>query len=385
MITVSEARTRLGRIYDRKCSAWAVVPFMPGDAVLLGLQPPTDRQAASDLGLVASWLSGWSKINVAGLEIIWEQRHWPNSGTQLIPVKLEAQSPQALASFLGRASAWEIHHARAQRLLNLGSGNPPEASAFAAVVSKLMNKIAALENDDFDRVFDVLHWLQQHPGSKLYPRQLPVEGIDSKWLERHLSVIKALHVALGGAEDLGLASAPKHYRVRFLDPVLAPAGLCDVTAPIEQLAKLGVPAHTVIVIENLQTLLSLPEIPGTVALHGAGYDVRWCAQLPWVRAATLLYWGDLDADGLNILAALRSVIPEVRSLMMDVETFTRFAQFAVPDPNGPGRSAPTALTTGETAAYETLRDSGGLRLEQERIDWAHALQVLHQTLDEYPA
>ncbi len=99
----------------------------------------------------------------------------------------------------------------------------------------------------------------------------------------------------------------------------------------------------------------------------------------------MLYWGDLDADGLNILAALRSVIPEVRSLMMDVETLTRFAQFAVPEPNGPGRSAPTALTTGETAAYETLRDSGGLRLEQERIDWAHALQVLHQTLDEYPA
>ncbi|MBM7766774.1 hypothetical protein JOE62_000187 [Glutamicibacter nicotianae] len=44
----------------------------------------------------------------------------------------------------------------------------------------------------------------------------------------------------------------------------------------------------------------------------------------------VLYWGDLDLDGLAILASLRSVQPDARSVMMDLGTLQRFAQLAAP-------------------------------------------------------
>ncbi|RWZ83157.1 hypothetical protein EKH49_11455 [Glutamicibacter sp. HZAU] len=53
----------------------------------------------------------------------------------------------------------------------------------------------------------------------------------------------------------------------------------------------------VLIVENLQTLLSLPELPGVIALHGGGYDVRYVLRfLGWCvsRCCTgaMLIWMD---------------------------------------------------------------------------------------------
>ena len=110
--------------------------------------------------------------------------------------------------------------------------------------------------------------------------------------------------ATGGNPGLGLLAPAKLYRVRFLDPRLAPVGMGELMASPDTLSRLDLSARTVLIVENLQTLLSLPELPGVVALHGGGYDVRWSAPIPWVAAANLLYWGDLDLDGLAILGVI---------------------------------------------------------------------------------
>lgn len=380
MITVAAARQRLSKMYQRKYSSWAVEPFDANTPVTLGLQPPTDTQVSGDMLAVGQWLRGWSQVNTAGIHVTWETRRWPNSGTQRVPVRFEATSPAALAGFLTQDKHFAVHQQRAGRLLLLSPTSDPETSVFAAAVSKVLPKAGLLSEHDFDRVFDVLAWLEKNPISGIFPRQLPVEGIDSKWLERHQGIIRPLHLALGGTADLGLNAAPKLYRIRFLDRALAPGGLDDLMAPAVALAQLPISPHTVLILENLQTLLSLPDMDSVVALHGAGYDVRWSAALPWVRNARVLYWGDLDADGLTILSTLRSVLPQVESVMMDEATLHRFAHLAVSDPNGPGSIAPSGLTAEETAVFELLRQNGGLRLEQERIDWAHALKTIGRVL-----
>lgn len=380
MIGVADARERLATLYRRKLAAWSVCPFDASSPVALGLKPPTDRKATADMPAVAGWLKQWSAVAVDGLRIDWEQRRWPNSGTQSIPVRLAATSPEALARFLNRGKEWELYRMRALRLQSLAPQDSEAREDFDRALARIIGKAAALPQRDFERVFHVLSWLAAHPDSGLYPRQLPVEGIDSKWLERHADIVRTLHVATGGDPGLGLLSPTKLYRVRFLDPRLAPAGMGELMASQDTLSRIDLAARTVLIVENLQTLLSLPELPGVVALHGGGYDVRWCAPIPWVADAAVLYWGDLDLDGLAILASLRSVRPDARSVMMDPATLQRFAQLAVPHDKGLTRAAPTGLLPTEVEAYELLRTQGGLRLEQERIPWDYALTALGTAL-----
>lgn len=383
MIGVADARDRLATLYRRKLAAWSVQPFDASSPVALGLKPPTDKKAAADMPAVAGWMKQWSAVDVPGLQIGWEQRRWPNTGTQSIPVRLTAQSPQALARFLGRAKEWELYRARALRLQSLAPQDSEAGEDFDRALARIIGKAAALPQQDFERVFHVLAWLAAHPDSGLYPRQLPVQGIDSKWLERHADIVRTLHVATGGDPGLGLLAPPKLYRVRFLDPDLAPSGIDDLMASPDTLSQLNPAVQTVLIVENLQTLLSLPVLPEVVALHGGGYDVRWCAPIPWVGRADILYWGDLDMDGLAILASLRSVRPDTRSVMMDPATLQRFAQLSVPHDKGLTRAVPAGLRPNEVEAYELMRSQGGLRLEQERVPWDHALAALRTELGGY--
>lgn len=380
MIGVADARERLATLYRRKLAAWSVQPFDASSPVALGLKPPTDKKAAADMPAVARWLKQWSAVDVPGLRIDWEQRRWPNTGTQSIPVRLAAQSPEALARFLARGKEWERYRARALRLQTLAPQDPDAREDFDRALTRVIGKAAALAQEDFERIFHVLAWLASHPASGLYPRQLPVEGIDSKWLERHADIVRTLHVAAGGDPGLGLLAPAKLYRVRFLDSGLAPARMGDLMASPDTLGRLDPAAQTVLIVENLQTLLSLPELPGVIALHGGGYDVRWCAPIPWVARAAVLYWGDLDLDGLAILASLRSMRPDARSMMMDPATLQRFTHLAVPHAKGLSRAVPSGLQPAEVEAYELLRAQGGLRLEQERIPWDYALTALGTAL-----
>ena len=146
--------------------------------------------------------------------------------------------------------------------------------------------------------------------------------------------------------------------------------------------------EAVVVVENLATFLALEERPGAVAVWGHGYSAAALARIGWLRgASTLVYWGDLDVDGLRILAALRAAAPRARSFAMDAATLRRWRRLAVPDPGaGAGRSPgaaspdpPDRLTEPEREAWEVLA-GGGLRLEQERIAWDWACARLDAVL-----
>ena len=366
MISVAEAVQKLARTYQRNYAQWAVDGF--GPALELPLHPPTDRQSATDMAGVADWIASWHHVAIAGLDVQWEQRRWPNAGTQQVPVRLKAATAEAVAAFTGHARVWKTAVHRAAALLQM---LPAERER--QPIAKALGKIVALDDEDFTRLADVLAWFAAHPEPGLYARQIPVHGIDSKWLEKRTKLVLDLHRALTGRESLGLAVPEPLHRVRFLDPALAPAGLLDLAAPVQQLAALPLDPQAVLVVENLQTLLSLPSMPGVVALFGAGIDVRWCAELPWMDSTPLYYWGDLDAAGLHILNMLRTERPDAISLMMDLETLQSHTDLTVPDPNGATTRIPERLTSTEVQAFQAL---AGRRLEQERLDWPCVLNQL---------
>jgi hypothetical protein len=150
--------------------------------------------------------------------------------------------------------------------------------------------------------------------------------------------------------------------------------LMDLAAPATQLALLPGAGLRCVIVENKMVFLALPHLPDTLAIFGSGFQVK----LPWLRDCSIWYWGDLDAQGFQILARLRALFPQVVSLMMDGATLDAFREFAVAGTPSVVAELPQ-LTRGEQALFERLVHTN-LRLEQERISHGYVLQQLEVAL-----
>ena len=156
-------------------------------------------------------------------------------------------------------------------------------------------------------------------------------------------------------------------------------GLEDLQLPVEQLASLRIQPRTVLVVENLETALALPDLPGTVVIMKLGAAVKLIAQLPWLAAAQCLYWGDIDTYGFEILNRARSVVPYLHSILMDTKTLLDHLPFCGIEPTQVALVTLPFLTDQEQETFEGLRSGRwgeSLRLEQERLCWTYALARL---------
>ena len=239
----------------------------------------------------------------------------------------------------------------------------------------------------------MLDWIANHPQSDLYPRQLPVSGLDSKWLDGRKGLLTDLVAAIqeDSSSDLdfyqrcGLKAPPLLVRMRVLDQALRArvGGVGDITAPVEDLAGLNLPVSHVFIVENLQTGLAMSDMPGAVVLMRLGYNVDVLARFPWLACAKCIYWGDLDTHGFAILHRARSYIPELQSVLMDEDTLLRHKALWVDESAQHPATELTLLTEQEQQLYRDLKQQRwgqNVRLEQERIDWAAAWSSLQRSI-----
>ncbi|WP_136709635.1 Wadjet anti-phage system protein JetD domain-containing protein [Agromyces sp. H66] len=388
MVSVAEARARAARTVERSLRDWAA--GIDVDAGMeLPLHPPTEKAALADLPRAMAWASEWRAVDERGsrgqdaVAVVWGERRWPSAGTQRVPERCVLRDSDAIAAFAGAAHrrTWQRLRARADELRGrLGSsdalGSP---GSLASAIRPHARTIEAYGDDEFTTLLDVVDWLIAHPASGRRIRQLPIRGIDTKWLEAHRGVVEAFVAAVTGAHSLGLLESQSLVRVRFLDPALRPGGLLDVAAPVDQLAALQAAPSTVFVFENLETMLSMPEMAGAVVVHGSGYAVTRLGGIPWIRDGRIVYWGDLDSDGFRILDLLRAACGDVTSILMDEGTLLEFADLWVRETRQvPGEFG--LLSTEERRALARIRAEGGVRLEQERIPWARAFAALEGAL-----
>jgi hypothetical protein len=219
-------------------------------------------------------------------------------------------------------------------------------------------------------------WLEEHRGSGLYLRQVSAPGVDTKFIERHRSVLAALLGVTSGASAfssaLGFASKPAIVRMRFDPAVLdLPSGLTEATFRSEELRRRNARPSTAVIIENEITYLSVPIPAGGIVLWGKGYDADEPASLDWLADSPVLYWGDIDTHGFAILNRVRAHLPHVSSILMDRETLM------VHEDRWGREDTPTSVSLSgleevEGALYADLvtdRYGSSVRLEQERIDW----------------
>ncbi|MGC0252219.1 Wadjet anti-phage system protein JetD domain-containing protein [Pseudactinotalea sp. Z1748] len=397
MITLAAARDRARRRYERHHITWALraasaaaAPPGPGPhepvvhesapepLLSVPLHPPTESAALGDPAEAAGWVSSWREAELPG--VVWQRRRWASLGTQEVPVRLQVSDPAQVAAIAERASHWRTVSARVADLLGQWSARTPDAgAALHRAVRGHAAALTALPAPDYERLRAVLAWLVDHPESGAYIRQLPVRGVDTKWTQNHRGLVTGLHQAITGRADLGLASMPDLVRVRFLDPSLAPAGLTDLSATVNELDALRVDPAAVLVVENLETLVALPSLAGVVVVLGSGHAVDRLPAIGWLRRARLLYWGDLDSHGFAILDRFRAHCAHVASVLMDTETLQGHRDLWVPEPR-PTRAELTRLTEDEASALAMVRAEGDVRLEQERLDLVAAVTRLRHAL-----
>lgn len=366
-VSVSGARDRARRLYDRDARDWAATGR--ADVVLdMPLHPPTERAALADLDSARLWVDDWRQCERSStFTVSWSTRVWSRVGSQAVPDRLRIEGPGAIAMFAGRDADWTRLSGRLGVLRDL------VGSASTSTLRSHARDIDSLDDADFARLTDVVTWLRLHPVSGRRVRELPIRGIHTKWIERRRSLLEALHRAGTGESGLGLHEPEPLVRVRVLDPALAVGGLTDISAPVSDLAGLGLRPERVFVFENLATVLAMPPVDGAVVLHGGGHRVEPLAHLPWARTVT--YWGDLDSHGFAILHRLRAHGVTATSLLMDTDTLLTHRDMWGSDPE-PNVSVLPLLTSDESATLRILSSAGNVRLEQERIPWDYAIDAL---------
>ena len=97
-----------------------------------------------------------------------------------------------------------------------------------------------------------------------------------------------------------------------------------------------------------------------------------------MRRARVIYWGDIDTYGLEILAHLRAVLPQVESVMMNQATLEHYRALTVPENRQASGTYLEHLTHEERDVFEALKadELANLRLEQERIPWSDAREAM---------
>ena len=368
MVTVDAARTRARAVYERSFGAWATRPPC-GPVLDLPLHPPTEAAALADGNAAIAWVASWRDARV--MDVAWAYRQWASIGAQSVPERLRFESPGLLADFAGRGPHWRTVSTRRADLLERWG----EHGEVASVLRRQARAIGELPPADVIRLDAVIDWLVAHPESGLYIRQLPIRGVDTKWIGAHRSLVTGVVTAITGATDLGLAQPPGLVRMRFLDPELRPEGLGDLAAPVETLAALAVRATVVYVFENLESVVAMPDVAGAVVVHGSGYAVDRLGRIPWIRDGHVIYWGDLDSNGFAILNRLRSHCSDVQTVLMDQEVLLEHRDLWVSEPTR-ATGEFSHLLPDEQAVVALLHVLGDVRLEQERLTWPMCVERL---------
>lgn len=383
-------RQILARRFQSKHCEWLVGEFGESQWPMeIALGVPTEQAALRQVEGVRAWVTAWQHWQGIGT-LSWCERRWKALGVQRLPDRLMLHGPEEVALWIGQATRWERAQSRYQTLI-------ARWPVLAQQLPRYFDVLADYSDADFRRLAEMLEWIANHPNSDLYPRQLPVSGLDSKWLDGRKGLLTDLVAAIqeDSSGDLdfykrcGLKAPPLLVRMRVLDQALRTrlGGVGDITAPVEDLARINLSASHVLIVENLQTGLAMSDMPGAVVFMRLGYNVDVLARLPWLAHAKCIYWGDLDTHGLAILHRARSYLPNLQSVLMDEDTLLRHKALWVDEKEQHPAAELTLLTEAEQALYQGLKQQRwgqNVRLEQERIRWDAAWRTLQSVVKNQP-
>lgn len=321
-------------------------------------------------------LRGWA--SAAGVQLQDASRR-VHGTTQLIPTHATIADVDTAAALCGDGWPARLRRGRS-RLTAL------QQQDFLGDLTRVVRDVDTRDDVDFGLLCTTAEWFRRHghAATGLTPRQVPLPGVHAKWLNTSGHLV----AEIAGLDGLHLAPGhPSRIHFTYLDAAyLARGGRRHDSATVGDSAAPAYPPEVVLISENKDTAVGFPAVAGGIAVEGAGAGGRTAAAISWLRECpTVLYWGDLDADGLAILDGYRAARIDARSILMDVATYDRYAMFGTSrdkhgSPITAGRRRELAhLTDRERELYLQLTDpafTGHRRVEQERIPLEHALAAL---------
>ncbi|MEW5848972.1 MAG: DUF3322 domain-containing protein [Myxococcota bacterium] len=365
-----------GQLLSARITGEALFPFR------LKLKRPTHAELSSRFDDVRQWMRALEQG--AGYRLEYAEVNLRPLGRNRVP-----------------QSAWIDDEETALRMLQRSS----EASRFAEHAQATQQRFPTLQDwlarhplvvvehaDAWGRILEVLTWFRANPLPGVYLRQVPVSGVDTKFVEQHSTLLAELLDQVLPPEAIrpefkparhfeqryGLRPRPMLVRMRVLDERLSIGGLRDLAAPAAELARVQLAVRHVFITENEVTGISFPDAPESVVVFGLGYNVERIAEIPWLENAELHYWGDLDTHGFAILDRLRQRHPRARSFLMDRATLLSHRSQWVTEEE-PHLAPLSRLTTEEHSLYADLvHNTLGprVRLEQERVGYPHVVAAV---------
>lgn len=240
-------------------------------------------------------------------------------------------------------------------------------------------------SEDWNNILKVLDYFSKNPLPKLYIRELPIE-VHTKFVEQHKAVIsELLDIVIEEYVDKNEKDFEKRYglrydepmvRMRLLDETLATSyfsGLDDITIPVSLFLKLKMSISMAYIVENKVNFLTFPPVAKSIVIWGKGYGVASIKDSELLKSTELVYWGDLDAQGFEILSQFRSYFARVKSLLMDKATFDKYFENDLGTPSK--INAKLNLTTEEEELYSYIK-TNNYRLEQEKIPQSYVVEKL---------
>ena len=356
--------------------------------MMLRLKRPSTQDLANRFDDVRGWIR---RLEAAsrhrrgfGYDIVCEEINHRQLGRNQIPTGIVVPTEHDALALIGRQA---------------------EAEAFETLVRETVTRFPALRDwitrkpltvidnaAEWARILAVLNWFAAHPRSGLYLRQLDIVGVDTKFIEARRGLLTELldHVLAPTACDqvaapsfeqrFGLRARPVLVRLRILDPALSISGLIDIASPVEQLARLDLPATRVFITENEVNGLAFPEMAGSIVVFKLGYAIDLLSGIGWLADREIHYWGDIDTHGFAMLDRLRARFPQAKSLLMDRATLLAHESLWGRE-EAPHIGPLPRLHEQEQALYADLRQNtlgDRVRLEQERIPLSRLQRALEQ-------
>ena len=381
-------RNRLRREWDKG----RLLAFRLNGEERFPLKIPLRRPNSLELGERYGDVKGWIDELIrhskpergTGYSIDWREVNHRQLGKNRLPVAAVFEREDDALDFIRRRKEADRFRRICERTLD----------KFPVLQNWLAKKpLSALEHyDRWPMFLAVLEYFRANPRPNLYVRQLEIEGVDTKFIERHKKLLGELLDIVLPAEAIersatkvtgferryGLLPKPIYVHFRLLDPKHYVRGLSDLQVPVEEFRKLDPAVKKIFIVENEINGLAFPPVKDALAIFGLGYGLDRLGDADWLRDKELHYWGDIDTHGFAMLDRARHVFPQVRSLLMDRATLMAHRSLWGSERTPANRNL-NRLTQPEAKLYDDIKNdrlAKALRLEQERISYTHLKNTL---------
>jgi hypothetical protein len=378
---VEQVRARLRRQWDRGHYLHQHAAGTPWAPVTVPVRGPTAAELLDRFDEARQWVANFQrKSRTAGgterFSIEYRTVQGRNLGSNAVPARIRIDRFEQLCAFLGTT----------QDVQALDGLMAETRARLPTLHSWVVHHplLALARRDIWDELLATVGWIAAHDTGHVFLRQIDIDGVDTKFVERHQKLLSDLltealppgriatqYNHTDFARRFGFLPKPTYARFRLLDPSIEafPEGLSELTLRTDELARIEPDVTTVFIVENEITYLAFPLVADSLVVFGSGFDLARLTGLAWLQHKRIVYWGDIDTHGFGILDRLRARFGSVQSLLMDQRTLLAHPTQWVTEPSPTSR--PLAhLTDAEATLYADLiegRYGAQVRLEQERV------------------